>query len=85
LFSLWKVEIENLKKNRERDVLEEPSLNNLRIVDVQNFADDARDEFTVCIDASGRNVRYRDGVVAGGGVESFREFWTFQKRTTVDS
>lgn len=80
LFVLWKAQIENFKRNGEKDLLEGPSLNNLRIVDVKNFSEDERDEFTVCIDASGRDVKYRGSqIVQGGKLESFREFWTFER------
>lgn len=80
LFAIWKVEIERFKKNSERDVLEGPSINNLRIVDVKNLADDENDEFTICIDASGKNKRYRGSQIIGEGrKESFREFWTFER------
>ncbi len=80
LLVLWKAQIENFKRYGERDVLEEPSVKDLRIVDVKNFADDERDEFTVCIDASGRDMKYRGSqIVQGGKLESFREFWTFER------
>ena len=80
LFSVWSSQIEILKKTGERDVLEEPGINNLRIVDVKNFYDDEKDEFTVCIDARGRDIRYRGERIAyRGRFYSFREFWTFEK------
>ncbi|MGZ3744993.1 MAG: TIM44-like domain-containing protein [Pseudobdellovibrionaceae bacterium] len=78
LYPSWEQQIQFQKFKNERNVLVGLSINNIRIVGVQNYADDNKDNFTVCIDAKADDQTIREGKVVESDKSSFREFWTFE-------
>ncbi len=79
LFPDWLSQIDMMIAKGERNVLGDFDIKNLAIIDVQNYQDNERDCFTVCIDAyvddvtvdsSGKKARDQTGL--------FREFWTYE-------
>lgn len=93
LFPEWKAQVEQIRSSGCRNVMEGLNIEDVRIVDIKNFRDDEKDEFTACIDASAE-----DYTVDGSGAivdsntrsgskrkkneksdESFREFWIYER------
>lgn len=78
LYPIWESQVQGFMKKKKRNVLEGLVLKNLRFVDVKNYLDDERDEFTVCVDAWAKDhVRHRNQTIKTRA-EDFREFWTFE-------
>lgn len=93
LFLEWKEKIELMQSKGERNVMEGLRIDDVRLVDAQNYRDHEKDIFTACIDATAT-----DYTVGGNGEivssntasrrkqankekseESFREFWTYER------
>jgi hypothetical protein len=92
LFSTWKIQIENDRSKGHRNVMEDLSLNRIRIVLVRNYKDDRKDSFTVCLDAvatdyvvdatgnvvgSNRRFILKSSQITQKEKVAFREFWTY--------
>lgn len=78
LYPLWETQIKDQQSRGEKNIMAGLSIKSLRIVDVQNYRDDERDEFTVAFDASADDQTIRGGNVISSNQSSFREFWTFE-------
>ena len=65
LFSEWKAQIELMQSNGERNIMEGLRIDNVRLVEAQNYRDKEKDIFTACIDAAPRIIR-----LAGTGKSS---------------
>jgi len=78
LFPLWKRDICGQQARHERNVMSGLSIDALRIVDVKNFQDDERDEFTVAIDARADDQTLVNDQITKHDNSKFREFWTFE-------
>ena len=93
LFAEWRAQIALMQSNGERNVMEGLRINDVRLVDAQNYRDDEKDLFTACIDATatdytvGRNGEFLSSNTASRrkqatkekSEEAFREFWTYQR------
>ena len=93
LLSEWKAQIELMQSNGERNVMEDLVLENVRIVDAQNYRDKERDTFAACIDAAATDYTVgKNGEIVSSNTASrrkqaskeksqelFREFWTYQR------
>lgn len=82
LFPDWERDIEGQITRGERNIVERISITKASIVDVQNFEDDARDQFTVafkakCRDYTVDNLTHKVKIAEGGKIQLFLEFWTF--------
>lgn len=78
LFLQWEAELANNRKKGKYNKISNVWVNKVRIVDVQNYKDDERDEFTVAIDATGNDQNFIHGKLKEQTNGSFREFWTFE-------
>lgn len=93
LYQQWVVQLDTMRKKGWKNVMDELTLENVRIVGVVNKPGTEEDTFTACIDASAA-----DYTVDGSGKvvdsntshnisrwtsrpsnQSFREFWTFRR------
>lgn len=93
LFSEWEAQIGLMQSNGERNVMEGLTINDVRLVDAQNYRDDEKDIFTVCIDATATDYTVNENgeVVSSNSAsrrkqankekseEAFREFWTYER------
>jgi predicted lipid-binding transport protein (Tim44 family) len=93
LCAAWSREIEKLHSQGRRNVLDRLTFDSARIDEVENYRDDEKDRFTVCIDAhaadytvdsSGRIVESNSfseqkRQKLEPSFEHFREFWTFRR------
>ena len=94
LFAEWKAQVDALKEKGQRNVMDALALNGVRIVEVKNYRDHNRDAFTVCLDAEATDYTVdSSGQVTDSNTgsrrkqanrekshESFREFWTYERR-----
>lgn len=78
LFPSWETDIKSQISRNEKNIMSGLSISKLRIVDVKNFKDDERDEFTVAIDATANDQTIKDGNIIKSDNSKFREFWTFE-------
>jgi hypothetical protein len=78
LYPTWETQINSHKENGIRNIMAGLSINEMRIVDAKNFADNEMDEFTVCFDAKADDQMVKNGEVTKSDKDSFREFWTFE-------
>jgi predicted lipid-binding transport protein (Tim44 family) len=78
LHAVCAAEISQQQQRQEKNEISALSLNSVTIVDVQNFLDDEKDNFTVYISAKARNTKSRRGKVYQEKHEAFEEFWTFE-------
>lgn len=78
LYPSWETNLKEQKKENCRTRLQNISIGQNRIVDVQNYLNDEYDSFTVCFDAKGDIEFIQDGAVKKVKNVSFREFWTFE-------
>jgi len=94
LLTEWSLQIDDLKAKGCRNVMDGLTVDGVRIVEVQNYQDTAKDSFTVCIDAAATdytvdrngnivdsNTRNRSKQAHGEkALEKFREFWTYERQ-----
>ena len=78
LYSNWESQINAQKVRGERNMMVGLSINKVRIVNVQNYKDNEKDEFTVAIDAKANDQTIVDGKITKEDNAKFREFWTFE-------
>jgi len=78
LYPSWKLDLEEQKKRLRRNRMRHLSINQIRIINIQNFANDEKDNFTVCFDAQGDDEFLEDETIVNVNRDSFREFWTFK-------
>jgi predicted lipid-binding transport protein (Tim44 family) len=78
LFRLWQRDIRSQQARHERNVMCGISIDALRIVDVKNFQDDEKDEFTLAIDARADDQTLVNDQITKHENSKFREFWTFE-------
>jgi predicted lipid-binding transport protein (Tim44 family) len=78
LYPNWESQIKDQMARGEKNVMNGLSIESMKIVDVKNFTDDEKDEFTVCFDARANDQTISHGVVTKTDNSSFREFWTFE-------
>lgn len=78
LYPNWEMQVKDQQSRNERNVMSGLSINKIRIVDVQNYKDDERDEFTVAIDARANDQTFTNEKVTKSENSKFREFWTFE-------
>ena len=93
LFSEWKTQIELMQSNGERNIMEDLVLENVRLVEAQNYRDKEKDIFTACIDAAATDYTVgKNGEIVSSNTgsrskqankeksqELFREFWTYER------
>lgn len=93
LFSEWKSQIEMMQSNGERNVMDGLRIDDLRLVEAQNYRDKEKDIFTACIDATATDYTVdADGNIVNSNTasrrkqankqksqEAFREFWTYER------
>ena len=93
LFSQWKTQIEMMQSNGERNVMENLTITEVRLVEAQSYRDKEKDIFTACIDASATDYTVdASGNIASSNSgsrrkqankqksqEPFMEFWTFER------
>lgn len=84
LYPRWEAQIQDLKVQNMRNVVEQIEILNVRFVAVQNFIDNQKDTFTVCIDAKCTDVMFHsemqnDYKIKSRTKDKFREFWTFER------
>jgi len=94
LFAEWKAQIDALKEKGQRNVMDAMALNGVRMVEVKNYRDHNKDAFTICLDAEATDYTVDSAgnvVDSNSGSrrkrannekshESFREFWTYERR-----
>jgi predicted lipid-binding transport protein (Tim44 family) len=94
LFAEWKGRIEALAAAGQRNLMEGLTLDGVRIVEVKNYRQHNKDSFTVCLDAAATDYTVdRSGQIVDSNSgsrrkraekkkshESFREFWTYERR-----
>ena len=80
LYATWEMDIKSQIARNEMNIMSGVSIETTRIVDVKNFKDDERDEFTVDFDASANDMMFRNDklVKKESSNGAFREFWVFQ-------
>lgn len=93
LFEEWKAQIQELKSQGHRNVIDDLLIKNLRLVEAKNFRDPEKDTFTACIDAEATDYTVdQNGAIVHSNsasrrkrahhkksLEKFREFWTYQR------
>jgi predicted lipid-binding transport protein (Tim44 family) len=93
LFEEWKIRVDGMRAKGERNVMDDLSLDEVRIVEVKNYRDQDKDIFTACLDAAATDYTVNEsGWVVGSNTgsrrkrannekshEKFREFWTFER------
>jgi hypothetical protein len=93
LFSEWKAQIELMQSNGERNVMEGLRIENVRLVEAQNYRDKEKDVYTACIDAKATDYTIgANGEIVSSNTgsrrkkankekseEAFREFWTYER------
>ena len=93
LFSEWKAQIELMQSNRERNIMEGLAIQNVRLVEAENYRDKEKDIYTACIDAFAVDYTIGwDGQIVSSNtgsrrkqakkeksLEAFREFWTYER------
>lgn len=93
LFSEWKAQIGLMQSNGERNVMDGLRIDDLRLVEAQNYRDKEKDIFTACIDATATDYTVgSDGEIVSSNTasrrkqankkksqEAFREFWTYER------
>ena len=93
LFSEWKAQIELMQSNGQRNILEDLAIDDVRLVEAQNYRDKEKDIFAACIDAAATDYTVdKDGKIVSSNTgsrrkqankeksrESFREFWTYKR------
>jgi len=93
LFSEWKAQIELMQSNGERNIMEGLRIENVRLVEAQNYRDKEKDIFTACIDAFAVDYTIgKDGEIVSSNtgsrrkqankeksLKAFREFWTYER------
>ncbi|MEZ4814822.1 MAG: TIM44-like domain-containing protein [Bdellovibrionota bacterium] len=84
LYDVWSREIISMQRRNEKENWKDARIISMKIVDVRNHADGETDEFTVCIDASVRCVKYRNSqIVQDGRPSRRREYWTYEKISSI--
>lgn len=93
LFSEWKAQIELMQSNGERNIMEGLRIEDVRLVEAQNYRDKEKDVFTACIDAAATDYTIdENGEIVSSNTgsrrkqankeksdEAFREFWTYER------
>ena len=93
LFSEWKAQIGLMQSNGERNVMDGLRIDDLRLVEAQNYRDKEKDIFTACIDATATDYTVDgNGEIVSSNTasrrkqankkksqEAFREFWTYER------
>ena len=93
LFSEWKAQIELMQSNGERNVMENLRIENVRLVEAENYRDKEEDIYTACIDAKAADYTIgANGEIVSSNTgsrrkkankekseEGFREFWTYER------
>lgn len=78
LYPAWETDIKAQMVRGEKNILSGLSIKKMRIVDVQNYLDNERDEFTVAFDARANDQTFIENRQEKSSNELFREFWTFE-------
>ncbi len=93
LFTEWKAQIELMQSNGERNVMENLRIDNVRLVEAQNYRDKEKDIYTACIDAKAADYTVgANGEIVSSNTgsrrkkankekseEAFCEFWTYER------
>jgi predicted lipid-binding transport protein (Tim44 family) len=93
LFSEWKAQIELMQSNGERNVMENLRIENVRLVEAENYRDKEEDIYTACIDAKAADYTIgANGEIVSSNtgsrrkqankeksLKAFREFWTYER------
>jgi hypothetical protein len=93
LFSEWKAQIELMQSNGERNIMEDLVIEDVRLVEAQNYRDKEKDIFAACIDAAATDYTIgKNGEIVSSNTgsrrkqankeksqEIFREFWTYER------
>ncbi len=93
LFSEWKAQIELMQSIGERNIMENLRIDDVRLVEAQNYRDKEKDIFTACIDAAATDYTIgANGEIVSSNTgsrrkqankeksqEAFREFWTYER------
>jgi hypothetical protein len=93
LFSEWNAQIELMQSNGERNIMEDLVIEDVRLVEAQNYRDDEKDIFAACIDAAATDYTIgKNGEIVSSNTgsrrkqankeksqETFREFWTYER------
>jgi len=80
LFPEWQKKITVMDAKDLHDVMENINVGDIEIIDIKNYKDDEKDEFTVGIDVSASDETLdEDGNVVSSREPIFYEFWTFER------
>lgn len=94
LYGVWEKEVMGLQEKGWTNRMDRLALGTVRVVEVRNARDDAKDSFTACMDAAAEDYTVdRSGAVVGSNssdddkrkakqrsFEAFTEYWTFLRR-----
>lgn len=78
LYQTWERDILDQKSRNERNEITGVSINDAIIIDVQNFLDNEKDNFTVYFKVSCSDKTYRNSTHVEDGETDFEECWTFE-------
>jgi hypothetical protein len=94
LYGVWAQEVSDLQAKGWTNKMDRLTIKAMRVVEVQNYRDDAKDGFTVCVDAAAEDYTVdRSGTIVESNASNddkraakqksfdpFREFWTYRRR-----
>ena len=80
LYPSWSDQINEFKSNGQRNAMDKIRVRGIKFIDIKNFKDDEKDEFTVEIKAHARDRTIdSSGKTIKSITSNFSEFWTFER------
>jgi hypothetical protein len=83
LYPDWELKLRMMKSRSIRNIVKDVEIKSIEYVDMKNFKDDERDEFTVRFEATCKNHKVNEytGKILDHGDSYFVEYWTMERES----